>query len=801
MTLTQEVVDNSSGGGGGGGGGGAGAAGSPAPAPTPPPPAPAPAPAPEPTPPPTPVPTPAPSPTPTPGPEASPGGESGGTGAGTGSTGGSTSGGSGGSGAGGGGGVINTFTQAVSSITQTVADAFQTGVDSAKIVGAEVLRVSQEISRQTGEIVRSPAGKVVTNVVQPIGVISGGVAIGSQILISTTTITSFSDIYFLIVRILGLILGIFRKKRKPWGTVYDSVTKRPLDPAYVTINKGSTEVSDAITDLDGRFGFFVPSGRYSLNASKTNYTFPSKTLVDKSQDEMYENLYHGDEVENTEGGVVIRNIPLDPINFDWNEFEKNKQNLFRTYSEREKKWKRSFDFIYKLGFVGAVLGAVFNGNYLNYAFVAFYLGLNIYQTFFIAKRTAVALKYAGSNEPIPYSIIKLFSVEAGNEVKSVVSDHLGRFYMLVGPGKYYMTVDRKMPDASYKQVYKSEVMDLKDGIVPNDIIVPEQVSPPSTPIPPIPPILPIIQAPPTQATPPPNRLYLLLAIFCLIPQSLFAIEIHRAPGVPVKNDILLSPSKVELSLDPGGSVVKYLNVQNRTGKDMIFKIEVEDFSPSDEPYGGVILDRTIKGLNSSLKKYIKVESAEFLMSQGEQARIPVTVSLPKNISPGGLYAAVLISGTAVKGEAGAAKVVTRLGSLFFVKVNGSTKRSGILKNVFFNDNSFDISFANDGDLYLTPYGEIKISDSFNRVVSKIDLDPWFVLPGSVRGRRVSVVDSLNTGRYAATVLINRGYGGIVDSKNFSFYYTSPVERPVAKFWISILFVISLTVIVYYKFIR
>lgn len=355
--------------------------------------------------------------------------------------------------------------------TFTLAGALEELLLLAEDAVEMITDISVAIVENTGEIVRSPAGRVVTAITQPVGVVSGGVAIGSQVLISTATVTSFSDIYLLLVRGLGLLLGLFRKKRKPWGTVYDSVTKRPLDPAYVTITKDGVEISDAITDLDGRFGFFVPPGKYTLTAGKTNYSFPSKNLAGKDKDELYDSLYQGDEVENKEGEVVMRNIPLDPVTFDWNEFQKNKQNLFRLYSEKEKRWKIAFDYVYKIGFLGALLAAIFNGNYLNYTFVIFYALINIYQTFFIAKRTAVALKYAGTNEPIPYSIVKLFSAEAGNQVKSVVSDHLGRFYLLVGPGKYYMTVDAKLPDASYKTIYKSEVMDLKDGIVPSDVII------------------------------------------------------------------------------------------------------------------------------------------------------------------------------------------------------------------------------------------------------------------------------------------------------------------------------------------
>jgi hypothetical protein len=52
-----------------------------------------------------------------------------------------------------------------------------------------------------------------------------------------------------------------KKKAPPWGVVYDSVTKRPLDPAYVVLkNLQGKQIASAITDLDGRYGFLVEPG-------------------------------------------------------------------------------------------------------------------------------------------------------------------------------------------------------------------------------------------------------------------------------------------------------------------------------------------------------------------------------------------------------------------------------------------------------------------------------------------------------------------------------------------------------------
>ncbi len=267
-------------------------------------------------------------------------------------------------------------------------------------------------------------------------------------------------------------------------------------------------------------------------------------------------------------------------------------------------------------------------------------------------------------------------------------------------------------------------------------------------------------------------LYFPLILFWLTPLSLFAVEISRFSGVPVKGDIALSPAKVELSLDPGTQSVQYLDVINRMGQDAVFSVDVEDFSPSEDIYGSVILDKTVDGLNSSLKRYIKLDPSEFTLSHGEQARIPVIISLPKGARPGGLYGAVLVSGSPLKNESGATKVVTRLGSLFFVKVNGSVSQSGILKGVSFHDNKIEIVFENNGDIYLNPYGIINIYDDSKKLVKKIDVDPWFVLPNSTRIRTVTVGD-LATGAYTANISINRGYDNVIDSNNLSFDFSSP----------------------------
>ncbi|MEZ4211201.1 MAG: carboxypeptidase-like regulatory domain-containing protein [Candidatus Paceibacterota bacterium] len=108
--------------------------------------------------------------------------------------------------------------------------------------------------------------------------------------------------------IIPTLLG-FRRRKRPWGTVFDSVTKQPLDPVYVMLKDSfGKEISTSITDLDGRYGFQVPAGQYSIFANKANYTFPSVKLVGKTEDELYHDLYFGETLSVEKDGEVIQKI-------------------------------------------------------------------------------------------------------------------------------------------------------------------------------------------------------------------------------------------------------------------------------------------------------------------------------------------------------------------------------------------------------------------------------------------------------------------------------------------------------------
>ena len=53
----------------------------------------------------------------------------------------------------------------------------------------------------------------------------------------------------------------------------------------------------------------------------------------------------------------------------------------------------------------------------------------------------------------------------------MVADGFGRFFLLTPPGRYYITVEEKLPDETYKKIFQSPTLDLKNGVLTADLIV------------------------------------------------------------------------------------------------------------------------------------------------------------------------------------------------------------------------------------------------------------------------------------------------------------------------------------------
>lgn len=253
-------------------------------------------------------------------------------------------------------------------------------------------------------------------------------------------------------------------------------------------------------------------------------------------------------------------------------------------------------------------------------------------------------------------------------------------------------------------------------------------------------------------------------------------KIELLPNSETVGDFVVGPGKVELEIAPGQSKTVMISVSNRTGAAKLFKLEMEDAAGSQDPKTPVVLLGDQVG-PYTMKDFINVADDSFIIEHNQRVRIPVTITLPVNAEPGGLYGSLLVTTSSVNPvsdtTAPRSAIVSRIGTLFFITVPGAVEKSGemvdfstVPPKTFFTEGpiTMGVLFENTGSMHLNPYGSITVHNFLGEEVGFVEIDPWFVMPESLRLREVTWDREILLGRYTITAEINRGYDDIIDTK-------------------------------------
>lgn len=255
---------------------------------------------------------------------------------------------------------------------------------------------------------------------------------------------------------------------------------------------------------------------------------------------------------------------------------------------------------------------------------------------------------------------------------------------------------------------------------------------------------------------------------------------ERIEGDIDVGDFVVGPGRAEIAVSPGETIVQEITVTNRISAGRTFKLEVEDITGSADGSSAVSLTGAERG-PYSIRDYISFPTDTFTLDLGERARIPVTIKIPADAEPGGFYGSVLVStDRSADGVDGGPRspIIARVGSLFFVTVRGDIEMSGQTKSIQTIDGkmwyeegpiNLGITYENTGSVHVNPYGEISISNMFGEEVGFVELEPWFVLPKSLRTRDITWDREYLFGRYKVTAKINRGYENQIDEVTTTFW--------------------------------
>ncbi len=331
----------------------------------------------------------------------------------------------------------------------------------AKALGAQGAYITKIL---TNEVIRDP--RVETAATQFF--IPAAAAVTTAVVATAVQATSIvSYLYFILTQPL-LLIG--RRKRKGYGTVYNALTKLPVDLVSIRLYRASTNrlVRTVVTDKQGRYAFIVEPGEYRIEVTKPGFVFPTKYLTGRKEDAQFLDLYHGETIMvSSEGGIITANVPLDPI-----EILKTNRRLFLEELGRRVQTTLAFS-----GVILTCLAALLYRHL--YLYILAVAQLVLYLLF---RRLAHAPRPKNwgiiydehTKRPIPFAVARIIETQYNKTLESRIADSKGRYNFLVGSSKYFITVEKP----GYEPA-KTNELDLTQkgsevGVVSRDISMKEK---------------------------------------------------------------------------------------------------------------------------------------------------------------------------------------------------------------------------------------------------------------------------------------------------------------------------------------
>lgn len=269
-----------------------------------------------------------------------------------------------------------------------------------------------------------------------------------------------------------------------------------------------------------------------------------------------------------------------------------------------------------------------------------------------------------------------------------------------------------------------------------------------------------------------------------------------ATPLPIKAQSVLSlsvtPTLFEMSANPGQKWQSSVKVINSNPYELTVYASVVNFAPEGETGQGKLLPvfaEVTEG--TTLAEWVDITDQPIIIPPEESASVPFIVEVPEGASPGGHFAAILISTQPPVPEAGSLAVRTTqvVTSLFFVRIAGDVVEQGAIRSFTTREHirnvpeaNFVLRFENKGNVHIQPRGDITIYNMWGEERGKIPINHQThfgnVLPDSIRkfeftwsGER-SFADF---GRYKAVASLGYGLGSTQFVTSTAYFWVIPLK--------------------------
>lgn len=280
----------------------------------------------------------------------------------------------------------------------------------------------------------------------------------------------------------------------------------------------------------------------------------------------------------------------------------------------------------------------------------------------------------------------------------------------------------------------------------------------------------------------PHRAPLIIYSILFTIPFLFPVSAQSQQSITVSPQII----KLDLSVDAPEAVYTYTNNTNQTIELTLTMQDVKELEDRGIP--GILDPNQSQNYPYGLSSWARFSNKNLVISPKESKTVTVFID-KERLSLGGHYATVLAE---LNQHDTQKKVKLRaiLSSLLFVRSGSEYEQEKAIITGVDNDSKWlsfpsEISFMlqNSGNVDVTPYGLLKVTDPLGREVvkNKINEDSLITLPGSTRRYNVNISRTAQTfmpGLYKVKVDIRYGKNNFTTASEASFLSLGFLNVPI-----------------------
>lgn len=205
----------------------------------------------------------------------------------------------------------------------------------------------------------------------------------------------------------------------------------------------------------------------------------------------------------------------------------------------------------------------------------------------------------------------------------------------------------------------------------------------------------------------------------------------------VAHALTLTPIRLEISGDPGQTVVQQMTLINEQPTAETYYSSYDNFEAQGETGTPTFVPAT-----EDLGTWMEVPTS-ITLAAGESKTVPIKINIPVSADPGGHFAAIFWGTTPTASAPGSVAIGAKTGMLVLLTVSGPVnEKGGVIEFATQNKQTFFTSlpvslyyrFQNSGGDRIKPTGNIVFKNIFGLTSAKIDGNPveGNILPNSIR---------------------------------------------------------------------